>query len=541
MAASLTQQTKECIFKTCLFCNLFHKTIATRSMNIKRSHISATVQKEVQPEWQGVIGLEIHAQIKTLSKLFSGAATIYDANTNTQVAFFDAALPGTLPVLNQKCVQAGVMTALALGCDINLVSKFDRKHYFYADMPAGYQITQYRKPLAVNGRMTYMFQCSHNNKIERRSAQILQIQLEQDSGKSLHDPAVGYSLIDLNRAGIGLMEIVTAPDFTSGDDAASFVKDLRDILIDIGACDGKMAEGSLRVDANISVHRPGEPLGIRSEVKNINSFRNIRLAVDYEIRRQIQLLESGEQVVNETRSFDIQDGETVTMREKEKVLDYRFLPEPNLPPLVIHKDRSSVKSSQNVVVLEEVKSVLKELPDEKRKRLETKYNISLKNSVILVRANLAELFEKLVEHHSCDPAAASSVLRNSYAPFLDKAKLNSTDRPISDDGLAEIINIYGRGEISETSLGILLREKSENIHLSCKEIMDKNNLCILNDELLINAAIDDVCERNPKAVKAYKKGKTNQLEILSTKVKKKLDGKVASGKLYQLVKEKLQK
>uniref|UniRef100_K1QNM8 Putative glutamyl-tRNA(Gln) amidotransferase subunit B, mitochondrial n=1 Tax=Magallana gigas TaxID=29159 RepID=K1QNM8_MAGGI len=260
-----------------------------------------------QENWKGVIGLEIHAQINTKSKLFSASSTAFGAPTNTQVSIFDAALPGTLPVLNGECVRAGVKTAIALNSKINKVSKFDRKHYFYADLPQGYQITQQRQPLAVGGEVEYIL-IDQNNRYVTKTARITQLQLEQDSGRSLHDEEGRQSLIDLNRAGIGLMEIVTEPDFENGIDCSSFVREVQLMMRQLQVCLGSFREGALRVDANISVHKPSEPLGVRSEVKNLGSLKDLRNAVDYEIKRQKSVLKNGGTVINETRTFDSESG-----------------------------------------------------------------------------------------------------------------------------------------------------------------------------------------------------------------------------------------
>ncbi|KAL8608436.1 hypothetical protein ACOMHN_002669 [Nucella lapillus] len=332
-------------------------------------------------DWQSRVGLEVHAQITSRSKLFSGAATRYGAPVNTQVAAFDAALPGTLPVLNQACVEAGLLTAVALGCTVNAVSAFDRKHYFYADMPAGYQITQQRQPLAQGGQLDFVYvRCREGEKVtaETRTCRLIQLQLEQDSGKSLHDFHSRRSLIDLNRAGIGLMELVTHPDLIGGEDAACFVRELQLLLKALGTCNGKMQEGSLRVDANISVNKPGEPWGVRTEVKNINSVRNVSKAIDYEILRQIDILENGGQVENETRGFDAETSETVQMRDKEKLLDYRFMPEPNLPPLRVYSrsQAGAQPASTRGVVLEDIAERLPELPGEVRARLQQEHGLS---------------------------------------------------------------------------------------------------------------------------------------------------------------------
>uniref|UniRef100_A0A3Q3VZ68 Glutamyl-tRNA amidotransferase subunit B n=1 Tax=Mola mola TaxID=94237 RepID=A0A3Q3VZ68_MOLML len=271
----------------------------------------------------GVVGLEIHAQINSNTKLFSGSSVRFSAPPNSLVSFFDASLPGTLPVLNKRCVEAVVMTGLALNCTINKKSLFDRKHYFYADLPAGYQITQQRQPTAVNGRLTYSFLEGKKRSQVTKTVSIKQIQLEQDSGKSLHDDVRGQTLIDLNRAGVGLMELVMEPDMSCGEEAAAAVRELQLILQTLDTCQGNMSEGQLRVDANVSVHKPGEPLGIRTEVKNINSIRYLAKAIDYEIQRQIDILQSGGRVQNETRAYDSKSGETVPMRDKEGLQDYR--------------------------------------------------------------------------------------------------------------------------------------------------------------------------------------------------------------------------
>uniref|UniRef100_A0A8C6V0T3 Glutamyl-tRNA amidotransferase subunit B n=1 Tax=Neogobius melanostomus TaxID=47308 RepID=A0A8C6V0T3_9GOBI len=299
--------------------------------SITESTIKSTSSHTAYPtelQLVGVVGLEIHAQIRSNTKLFSASAVRFSSPPNSLVSFFDASLPGTLPVLNKRCVEAAVMTGLALNCTINQKSLFDRKHYFYADLPAGYQITQQRRPIAVDGVLNYslMGGKKKKNQVVRKSARITQIQLEQDSGKSLHDDLQSQTLIDLNRAGVGLMELVMEPDMSCGEEAAAAVRELQLILQALGTCEGNMSEGQLRVDANVSVHRPGQPFGVRAEVKNINSARNLARAIDYEIQRQIQVLESGGTVQNETRAYDSKTGGTVPMRDKEGLQDYREPP-----------------------------------------------------------------------------------------------------------------------------------------------------------------------------------------------------------------------
>ncbi|ELW50433.1 putative glutamyl-tRNA(Gln) amidotransferase subunit B, mitochondrial [Tupaia chinensis] len=349
---------------------------------------TAQEPRKGEHKWAAVVGLEIHAQISSNSKLFSGSQVRFAAPPNSLVSFFDASLPGTLPVLNRRCVEAAVMTGLALNCHINKKSLFDRKHYFYADLPAGYQITQQRLPIAVNGSLTYSVCLGKpRNQMVTRTARVKQIQLEQDSGKSLHDDLRSQTLVDLNRAGVGLLEVVLEPDMSCGDEAATAVRELQLILQALGTSQANMAEGQLRVDANISVHHPGEPLGIRTEVKNLNSFRFLAKAIDYEIERQINELESGGEILNETRSFDYKLGCTVPMRDKEGKQDYRFMPEPNLPPLRLYDDASSPPAgtaSQQVVNIDRIRETLPELPGVTRERLVRQYGMLPEHSFTLL-------------------------------------------------------------------------------------------------------------------------------------------------------------
>ncbi|KAG7266632.1 hypothetical protein CRUP_026576 [Coryphaenoides rupestris] len=313
------------------------------------------------------------------------------------------------------------MTALALHCTIHHKSYFDRKHYFYADLPAGYQITQQRRAVAVDGRLDYSLLGGgrQGDQVQRRSVRIKQIQLEQDSGKSLHDDQRSQTLIDLNRAGVGLMELVMEPDMTCGEEAAAAVRELQLLLQALGTCQGNMSEGQLRVDANVSVHRPGEPLGIRTEVKNINSARFLARAIDYEIERQIKALGRGEAILNETRNFDSKSGHTIPMRDKEGLQDYRFMPEPNLPPLVVYEDHRSVPAgllegggqAGLVVVLEGLREGLPELPSATRARLVSSYGLRPEHSFILVNGDgLTEYFEAVVKETRKEPGKAAGLM-----------------------------------------------------------------------------------------------------------------------------------
>lgn len=301
---------------------------------------------------------------------------------NSAVSFFDASTPGTLPVLNRECVASGMKTALALNCLVNPVSMFDRKHYFYADMPNGYQITQQRQPLAKDGRLDLLILGPNTKKPYRKSVRLIQLQLEQDSGKSLHDEYAGQSLVDLNRAGVPLMELVFAPDLSDGEEAAALVKELILILTRLGTCSCRMEEGALRVDANVSVNREGEELGTRTEIKNIGSVRAVANAISHEIQRQIRIKEEGGQIHNETRAWNANTRETVSMRDKEVLQDYRFMPEPNLPPL--HVNTNEEETRTDMINVRDVRMEIPELPEETRQKLCEQFGLALEAAVVLV-------------------------------------------------------------------------------------------------------------------------------------------------------------
>uniref|UniRef100_A0AAX7W235 Glutamyl-tRNA(Gln) amidotransferase subunit B, mitochondrial n=1 Tax=Astatotilapia calliptera TaxID=8154 RepID=A0AAX7W235_ASTCA len=386
----------------------------------------------------GVVGLEIHAQINSSTKLFSGAPVRFSAPPNSLVSFFDASLPGTLPVLNKRCVEAAVMTGLALNCAVNRKSLFDRKHYFYADLPAGYQITQQRLPIAVDGVLTYsLLGGKKRNQVMRQNVTIKQIQLEQDSGKSLHDDVRSQTLIDLNRAGVGLMELVMEPDMSCGEEAAAAVRELQLILQALGTCQGNMSEGQLRVDANVSVHRPGEPLGVRTEVKNINSIRYLARAIDYEIQRQIDVLQRGGTVQNETRAYDSKSGETLPMRDKEGLQDYRFMPEPNLPPLILYEDDASLPTGIDacqVVVVQKIKEGLPELPSVKRDRLVQTYGILPEHSFTLVNEDgLVDYFEAVLKATKKEPRKVIGWVTNELLGHLKQQDMSVCQSPGSGE------------------------------------------------------------------------------------------------------------
>ena len=300
--------------------------------------------------WELIVGLEVHAQVSSQAKLFSGAPTVFGADPNTQVSFVDAAMPGMLPVINHYCVEQAVKTGFGLNAEINLVSVFDRKNYFYADLPAGYQISQFQKPIVGKGHLDIELEDGTTRRIG-----VTRLHLEQDAGKSFHDQHPEKSYIDLNRAGVALMEIVSEPDIRSPEEAGAYVKKLRSILRALGTCDGNMDQGSMRVDVNVSVRKPGAEFGTRAEIKNVNSVKFITQAIVYEATRQIEILEDGGEIVQETRLFDANKGTTRSMRSKENAHDYRYFPDPDLPPLVIEADW-----------VESIRKTLPELPDAKK-------------------------------------------------------------------------------------------------------------------------------------------------------------------------------
>src|SRR5499426_2282718 len=340
--------------------------------------------------WEIILGLEVHAQVISQAKLFSGAATAFGAEPNTQVSLVDAAMPGMLPVINEKCVEQAVKTGLGLNAQINLRSVFDRKNYFYADLPAGYQISQYLQPIV--GKGTILLDLPEGR---TREVGITRLHLEQDAGKSLHDQHPTKTYIDLNRSGVALMEIVSEPDMRSAEEAGAYLRKLRSILRYLGTCDGNMEEGSMRADVNVSVRKPGAKLGTRCEIKNVNSMRFVAAAVEYEARRQIDILEAGGSIKQETRLFDSHKGETRSMRSKEEAHDYRYFPDPDLLPLTL--DQSWVDS---------LARSLPELPDEKKARLMAAGLSAYDAAVIVAEKETADYFEAMLRS-GAEPKAAA--------------------------------------------------------------------------------------------------------------------------------------
>ncbi|XP_041729219.2 glutamyl-tRNA(Gln) amidotransferase subunit B, mitochondrial isoform X2 [Coregonus clupeaformis] len=467
----------------------------------------------------------------------------FQAPPNSLVSFFDASLPGTLPVLNRRCVEAAVMTGLALNCTINRKSLFDRKHYFYADLPAGYQITQQRLPIAVDGTLTY----SHlggrkRNTVVTKSVRIKQIQLEQDSGKSLHDDYRSQTLIDLNRAGVGLMELVMEPDMSCGEEAAAAVREIQLILQALGTCQGNMAEGQLRVDANVSVHRPGDPWGIRTEVKNINSARNLARAIDYEIQRQMVVLESGGTVQNETRSSDGKTGHTIPMRDKEGLQDYRFMPEPNLPPLMVYESCSTAPpgvAPSQVVVLEEVRERLPELPSVRRQRLVETYGILPEHSFTLVNEDgLMDYFEAVARETKAGPRKVIGWVMNELQGLLHQQNLSVSQSPISPQALAQLLNLQENGQISSSVAKQVFQELWKTPGKTAQQIVKEQDLGMVNDSTEIHRICQKVVDSHPDQVQAIRGGNKKVLNKLMGLVQKETKGRADPVLVRAILEEK---
>src|SRR3954447_7807791 len=386
--------------------------------------------------WEIVIGLEVHAQVTARAKLFSGAATDFGAGPNTQVSTVDAAFPGMLPVINRHCVEQAVKTGLGIDAEINLVSVFDRKNYFYPDLPAGYQISQYLQPIVGRGRIVLDMPDG-----SAREIGITRLHLEQDAGKSLHDQHPTQTYVDLNRAGIGLMEIVSEPDLRSAEEAGLYLRKLRSILRYLGTCDGNMEEGSLRCDCNVSVRRPGNLYGTRCEIKNVNSVRFVMQAIEYEARRQIALIEEGGAVEQQTRLFDSNRGETRPMRSKEHAHDYRYFPDPDLLPLQLDAEW-----------VELLRAELPELPDAKRARFVAEYGLRPDDAAVLVAERAtAAYFEKILRADNgrrCDPKAAANWVVGDLFGALNRLGLGIEQSPVAPELLGALLDLIADGTIS---------------------------------------------------------------------------------------------
>ena len=438
-------------------------------------------------DWEVVIGMEIHAQVTSQSKLFSGASTAFGGEPNSHVSLVDAAMPGMLPVINEACVRQAVRTGLGLKAQINLKSVFDRKNYFYPDLPQGYQISQYKSPVVGEGEVVLDMPDG-----DTVTVGIERLHLEQDAGKSLHDRHPTMSLVDLNRAGVALMEIVSKPDLRSSEEAKAYVAKLRTILRYLGTCDGDMEKGNLRADVNVSVHKPGTPLGTRCEIKNVNSIRFIGQAIEHEARRQIEILEDGGAIEQETRLFDPGKGETRSMRSKEEAHDYRYFPDPDLLPLEL-----------TAAYVDDLKSHLPELPDEKKARFTREYGLSTYDANVLVgERETADFFEavaKKADGSSRDAKAAANWVINELAGRLNKEGRDIAASPVSASQLGAILDLIAAGTISgkiAKDLFEICWSEGGDPHA----IVEARGLKQVTDLAAIEKVVDDIVAGNPDKV-----------------------------------------
>jgi aspartyl-tRNA(Asn)/glutamyl-tRNA(Gln) amidotransferase subunit B len=438
-------------------------------------------------DWEVVIGMEIHAQVTSQSKLFSGASTAFGGEPNSHVSLVDAAMPGMLPVINEACVRQAVRTGLGLKAQINLKSVFDRKNYFYPDLPQGYQISQYKSPVVGEGEVVLDMPDG-----DTVTVGIERLHLEQDAGKSLHDRHPTMSLVDLNRAGVALMEIVSKPDLRSSEEAKAYVAKLRTILRYLGTCDGDMEKGNLRADVNVSVRKPGTPLGTRCEIKNVNSIRFIGQAIEHEARRQIEILEDGGAIEQETRLFDPGKGETRSMRSKEEAHDYRYFPDPDLLPLEL-----------TAAYVDDLKSHLPELPDEKKARFTRDYGLSTYDANVLVgERETADFFEavaKKADGSSRDAKAAANWVINELAGRLNKEGRDIAGSPVSASQLGAILDLIAAGTISgkiAKDLFEICWSEGGDPHA----IVEARGLKQVTDLAAIEKVVDDIVAGNPDKV-----------------------------------------
>jgi aspartyl-tRNA(Asn)/glutamyl-tRNA(Gln) amidotransferase subunit B len=491
---------------------------------------SKQIQGRTGP-WEIVLGLEIHAQVASVSKLFSGAAVGFGAGPNQQVSLVDAAMPGMLPVLNEFCVEQAVKTGLGLKAQINLKSRFDRKNYFYPDLPQGYQISQFDQPIVGEGVVT----------VERDDGTtfdvgIERLHLEQDAGKSIHDIDPNATYVDLNRAGTALMEIVSKPHMRSSEEAAAYVKKIRTILVYLGTCDGDMEKGNLRADVNVSVCRPGDyekfretgsfkHLGTRCEIKNVNSYRYIQQAIEYEARRQIEILEDGGKIDQETRLFDPNKVETRSMRSKEEAHDYRYFPDPDLLPLVL--DPAWVK---------QIEDTLPELPDAKKARLQSQYGLSAYDAgVLIIESDRADYFEAAAKGR--DAKLVSNWVTNELLSKLSAGGHEIAQSPLPSSDIAQLVELIENGTISSK----IAKEVFEHMWAGegrPSEIVEKRGLVQINDTGAIEAAIDALIAANPDKVSAVKE-KPQAIGWFVGQVMKETGGKANPATVNELLKSKL--
>ena len=472
-------------------------------------------------EYEVIIGLEVHAQVLSESKLFSSSPTKFGSEPNTQVSLVDAAFPGMLPVINEFCIKQAIKTGIGLNAKINNKSIFDRKNYFYADLPQGYQISQYKNPIVGEGSVTLDMPGGE------KMIGIERLHLEQDAGKSIHDIDPQNTLVDLNRSGVALMEIVSKPDLRSLDEVNAYIKKLRSIMRYLGTCDGNMQEGSLRADVNVSVRKKGETeLGTRCEIKNVNSIKFMQMAIDYEANRQVDILEEGGSIDQETRLFDTKKNETRSMRTKEDAHDYRYFPDPDLLPLELNDD-----------FINEIKKEIPELPDEKKKRFIDKFNLSPYEANILVSdIETSKYFEDVSKNS--DVKLATNWITGELFALLNNKSIEITESPITSENLAKLINLIKDGTISG-KIAKTVFEIMADSGKDPKKIVEEKGLKQQSDPKELEKIIDKVISDNPKNVEAYKSGKDKLFGFFVGQVMKQSNGKANPQLVNEILKKKL--
>lgn len=478
------------------------------------------MENSLRDKYEVVIGLEVHAQLKTKSKIFAPDGTEFGKEPNSETSPITLGMPGVLPVLNKEAVNMGILTGLALHCTIPPRCKFDRKQYFYPDLPKGYQISQYDEPICVGGYLD----------IQGKRIGITRAHLEEDAGKLVHAGADGiagssYSLVDLNRAGTPLLEIVSEPDMRSSDEARAYMEELRNIVRYIGVCDGNLEEGSMRCDANISIMPKGsKEFGTRAEIKNVNSFSALQRAIEYEIDRQIEIVEEGGKVVQETRLWDDNSRETRSMRGKEDAHDYRYFPEPDLMPLAISREW-----------VEEIRAKMPELPAQKRERYQSIGLSEYDAGIIVEQMSLALFFDKVLEL-GANPKTAVNFIMGEIAAYLKETKLDITETKLTPENLNELISLIEKNTISN-NIGkqIIINMLKEGT--SAKEIVEKKGLSQITDTSAIKEICEKVVEENPKEVESYKGGKVQLLGFFVGQVMKQSKGRANPKVVNQLLKE----
>lgn len=472
-------------------------------------------------DWEIVVGLEVHCEVISKAKLFSGAPTAFGAEANTQVSFIDAGFPGMLPVINHECVRQAVRTGFGLNAKINKKSIFARKNYYYADLPNGYQISQSDMPIISDGYIDVDLEDGSTRRIG-----IERLHLEQDAGKLMHDQHPTKSFVDLNRAGVALMEIVSRPDIRSPEEAGAYLRKLRSIVRYIGSCDGNMDEGSMRCDANVSVRRPGKPFGTRAEIKNVNSIRFVMQAIEYEAMRQVELLESGGRVVQETRKFDSVKGETKSMRSKETAMDYRYFYDPDLIPLVLDEDE-----------IERLRSEMPELPDAKKKRFMEDFGLPAYDAGQLVsEKETAAYFEKAAAGH--DAKKVANWIMGDLFATLNRLGKKITESPVSPENLGRMVDLINDNTIS----GRIAKDVFQFMAEEGKDpdtIIEEKGLKQVTDTSAIEKIIDEVMAANPDKVAEYRGGKDKLIGWFVGQTMRASQGKANPGMLNDLLKKKL--